>query len=138
MHEIDNLYQVSQNLGIQPEVGIRIKPVAKSSGHWKASSGDKAKFGLSTAEVMEVVEKLQCYQMQDSLCLLHFHIGSQVTLIASIKNALKEATRMYTEIKKMFPALSFFDVGGGLAVDYDGSRTNFESSMNLYFRGICS
>ena len=130
LYEIGQILNVSEELGIDVEIGLRIKPVTKGSGRWEASSGERAKFGLSTTEIMLAIEELQRRQKTGCVKLLHFHIGSQITSISAIKRAMKEATRMYTELHKFCPTLCFIDVGGGLAVDYDGSRTNFESSMN--------
>ncbi len=130
LYEISQILDVSEQLGIDVEIGLRIKPITKGSGRWEASSGERAKFGLSTTEIMLAIEELQRRQKADCVKLLHFHIGSQITTIGAIKRAMKEATRMYTELHKFCPKLCFIDVGGGLAVDYDGSRTNFESSMN--------
>lgn len=130
LYEIAQILNVSEELGIDVEIGLRIKPITKGSGRWEGSSGEKAKFGLSTTEVMLAIEELEKRQKTNCVKLLHFHIGSQITTIGAIKRAMKEATRMYTEVYKLCPSLCFIDVGGGLAVDYDGSRTNFESSMN--------
>ncbi|MCB0338026.1 MAG: biosynthetic arginine decarboxylase [Bdellovibrionales bacterium] len=130
LNEIPLLLSVAEKMGIEANVGIRIKPSLKGSGHWESSSGDFAKFGLSTREVISALEQLETAGKSDWVKLLHYHVGSQITSIRAIKKVLNEATRMYTEIKKRCPALSFIDVGGGLAVDYDGSKTNFKASMN--------
>ncbi len=130
LYELDQVITVSQQLGVQPEIGIRMKPMTKGSGRWESSGGDRAKFGLSTEEIVIAIEKLREAGHIDWLKLLHFHVGSQITSIAAVKRVLRETTRMFTEIAKLAPGLSFFDVGGGLAVDYDGSKTNFQSSMD--------
>jgi arginine decarboxylase len=128
--EVEQILNISQQLGIDAEVGLRMKPVTRGSGRWEGSAGDQAKFGLSTSEIMFAIEAFKKQGRSDWIKLLHFHVGSQITSIAAIKRVLKEATRMYTEIATLCPSLAFFDVGGGLAVDYDGSKTNFDSSMN--------
>ncbi len=130
LSEVEQILNASRSLGIEAEVGLRMKPVTKGSGRWESSAGDQAKFGLSTAELMTAIEMLKKNEREEWVKLLHFHVGSQITSISAIKRVLKEATRMYTEVAMLCPMLSFFDVGGGLAVDYDGSKTNFDSSMN--------
>ncbi|MCG8417094.1 MAG: biosynthetic arginine decarboxylase [Proteobacteria bacterium] len=130
-NEINSIYQISQRLGILPTLGIRARLSTRGSGRWEQSAGDRSKFGLSVAEIVEVVNSLRNWQQLDCLRLLHFHLGSQISSIRSIKNALREAGRLFVELYKMGCAkLSYFDVGGGLGVDYDGSQTNFASSMN--------
>ena len=130
LYELEQTLEIAARLGVEPELGIRMKPVSKGSGRWEASGGDKAKFGLTTTEIVQAIDQLKSRGKQDCLKLLHYHVGSQITSIAAIKKVLREATRMYTEIAALCPSLCFMDVGGGLAVDYDGSRTNFQSSMN--------
>lgn len=129
-YELEQTIEVAAQLGIEPEIGIRMKPLSKGSGRWESSGGEKAKFGLTTPEIMHAIDKLKETGKDHWLKLVHFHVGSQITSIASVKKVLKEATRMYTEIKRLCPSLCFFDCGGGLAVDYDGSKTNFASSMD--------
>lgn len=129
--ELEQIRKVSQDLGIRPAIGIRMRLSSKGAGKWEQSGGDKAKFGLSATGILDAVEKLRDWGMLDCLRLLHFHLGSQITTIRSIKEALREASRMYAELVKLgCDQLSYIDVGGGLGVDYDGSQTNFESSMN--------
>lgn len=130
LYELNQIIEASNRLGVEAEIGIRMKPSTKGSGRWEASAGEKAKFGLSIHEIVLALDELKRQDKIGWLKLLHFHIGSQVTAISAIKRTLREATRMFTEIHKMAPSLCMFDVGGGLAVDYDGSRTNFDSSMN--------
>ncbi len=130
LYELNHVIELSKRLGVDAEIGLRMKPTSKGSGRWEGSAGDKAKFGLTPSEIMTAVEELKRHGKDHWLRLLHFHIGSQITSIAAIKRVLREGTRMYTELAKLCPSMSFFDVGGGLGVDYDGSRTNFESSMN--------
>ena len=128
--EVERVLQLSEKLGIEPVLGVRSKLAYKGSGHWQGSSGDRAKFGLSIYEIVELVERLRAAGKLHTLRLLHFHIGSQVSSIRAIKSALKEATRTYTELVRLGAPMGYLDVGGGLGVDYDGSRTNFTSSMN--------
>lgn len=130
LYELEQTMEAAAQLGIEPEIGIRMKPLSKGSGRWESSGGEKAKFGLTTPEIMTAIDKLKDAGKDHWLKLVHFHVGSQITSIASVKKVLKEATRMYTEIKRLCPSLCFFDCGGGLAVDYDGSKTNFASSMD--------
>jgi arginine decarboxylase len=113
-----------------PMVGVRVKLYSKGSGKWEKSGGEAAKFGLTTTEILEVIRRLNEAGRTDMLKLLHFHIGSQLTDIKRIKNAMKEAARTYAKIRKMEIPIEFLDVGGGMAVDYDGSKTSFESSAN--------
>ena len=117
-----------------PMVGVRVKLYSKGSGKWEKSGGEAAKFGLTTTEILEVIRRLQEAGRIDMLKLLHFHIGSQLTDIKRIKNAMKEAARTYAKIHKMGIPIDYLDVGGGMAVDYDGSRTSFESSANYNAR----
>jgi arginine decarboxylase len=129
-NEVHKIIQASQRLGIRPRVGVRTKLADIGSGRWKDSAGDRSKFGLTTRQIVQVVETLREAGMLDSLVLLHFHIGSQITAIRSIKQAMREATRTLVSLREMGAPIEYFDVGGGLGVDYDGSSTNFESSMN--------
>ena len=117
-----------------PIVGVRVKLYSKGSGKWEKSGGEAAKFGLTTTEILEVIRRLQEAGRIDMLKLLHFHIGSQLTDIKRIKNAMKEAARTYAKIRQMGVPIQYLDVGGGMAVDYDGSRTSFESSANYNAR----
>ncbi len=113
-----------------PMIGVRVKLYSKGSGKWEKSGGEAAKFGLTTTEILEVIRRLNETGRIDMLRLLHFHIGSQLTDIKRIKNAMKEAARTYAKIRQMQIPIDFLDVGGGMAVDYDGSRTSYESSAN--------
>lgn len=113
-----------------PMVGIRVKLYSKGSGRWEKSGGEAAKFGLTTTEILEVIRRLQEEGRVEMLKLLHFHIGSQLTDIKRIKNAMKEAARVYAKIYQMKVPIELLDVGGGMAVDYDGSKTAFDSSAN--------
>jgi len=128
--ELELVLRLSKDLGMTPCIGVRLRLFAKGAGRWSESSGDRSKFGLDPMEIMEVVRRLQEANCLDSLQLLHFHIGSQISAIRAIKDALREATRVYIELRRLGAPLGFFDVGGGLAVDYDGSQTNYASSAN--------
>lgn len=119
---------------VLPMVGVRVKLYSKGSGKWEKSGGEAAKFGLTTTEILDVIRQLQEAGRTEMLKLLHFHIGSQLTDIKRIKNAMKEAARTYAKIRQMGMPIEYLDVGGGMAVDYDGSRTSFESSANYNAR----
>jgi arginine decarboxylase len=129
--ELDHVHRIATELGVTPSIGIRARLSARGSGKWQQSGGDRSKFGLSAEEMLSAVEKLRAWGQLDCLRLLHFHLGSQISNIRSIKNGLLEAGRFYVELYKLGCAgLQYIDVGGGLGVDYDGSQTNFSSSMN--------
>lgn len=128
--ELELILRHSEEQGIRPAIGIRVKLAAKGSGRWRSSAGYRSKFGLTLAEVCEAIELLKSKGMEDCLQLVHFHLGSQITNIRHIKNALTEAARVYCELANMGAGLKFLDVGGGLGIDYDGSQTDFESSIN--------
>ena len=130
LSELSHIIAVSKELGVRPNVGIRCKLYSKGAGKWESSGGEFAKFGLSTPEMLHAINILKSEGMEDCFKLLHFHIGSQITNIRTIKDAVREATRIYAKLRKMGLNVEYLDVGGGLGVDYDGSRTNFESSMN--------
>jgi arginine decarboxylase len=131
LEEIKSILEISREAGVDPWIGVRIRLAAKSSGIWATSGGESAKFGLSTLDLMEAVEYLRSQNALDALKMVHFHIGSQIPDIQSIKKATREATRYYAKLKKIgFSSLEYIDVGGGLGVDYDGSRTLFHSSTN--------
>ncbi len=128
--ELETILTVSKRFDLRPHIGVRAKLASRGAGKWQESGGEKSKFGLTAGELVRVVERLREADMLDCLELLHFHIGSQITAIRAIKDALKEATRIYAELNDLGAGLRFIDVGGGLAVDYDGSSTNFHSSAN--------
>lgn len=130
IEEVDLVIAASQQLGIRPIVGVRAKLSTKGMGRWGGSTGDRAKFGLTIPEIMEAVERLKQVEMLDCLQLLHFHIGSQISSISVIKEALQEASQIYVELAQLGANMKYFDVGGGLGVDYDGSKTNFHASKN--------
>ncbi len=129
-HEIDLILKTARELGIRPHIGVRARLTTKGAGKWVESTGDRSKFGLTAVEMVEAVERLRAEDMLDCLELLHFHIGSQITAIRAHKDALREASRIYVGLHELGARPSIVDVGGGLGVDYDGSRTNFHSSMN--------
>jgi len=128
--ELPKIIAAAKKLKVRPSIGIRLKLTARGSGKWESSGGDTSKFGLFVFEVIKAVEILRKHKMLKCLNLIHFHLGSQVTSIQSIKNALTESSRIFVELHKMGVKIEYFDVGGGLAVDYDGSKTNFPSSSN--------
>jgi arginine decarboxylase len=130
IEEVDMAIAVAQSLGIKPSLGVRAKLNAKGIGRWGVSSGDRAKFGLTVPEIIMVVDKLKAVDMLDSLQLLHFHIGSQISSISVIKDAIGEASKIYVELVQLGANMKYLDVGGGLGIDYDGSQTNFHASKN--------
>ena len=140
LNELDHTLEIANEVLAEnsdanlPMIGVRVKLYAKGSGKWEKSGGEAAKFGLTTTEILEVIRRIQEAGRVDMLRLLHFHIGSQLTDIKRIKNAMKEAARTYAKIRQMGMPIDFLDVGGGMAVDYDGSRTSFESSANYNAR----
>ncbi len=131
LNELTLIAEVAKRLGIEPNVGIRIKLSSSGSGKWEESGGDQSKFGLNSSELLEALDFLAKNKMTGCLKLIHFHIGSQITKIRRIKNALREATQFYVQLTKMGFDVEFIDIGGGLGVDYDGTRSSSsESSMN--------
>ncbi|MAI44167.1 MAG: arginine decarboxylase [Puniceicoccaceae bacterium] len=130
LSEIQRIIRISKELAIQPKIGFRIKLSTVGEGKWARSSGEEAKFGLTSPEIVDAAESLKEAGLADCLELIHFHIGSQVPNIQTIKRATVEATRYYCELAAMGFPMKYLDVGGGLGVDYDGSMSNFESSMN--------
>src|SRR5258706_14463629 len=128
--ELALILKYAEKVGVRPQIGMRIKLAARGSGRWQSSGGWRSKFGLTVSEILHAVEELKSRDMLDCFKLLHFHLGSQITNIRHVKGALNEAARCYTEMAKLGAGLQYLDVGGGLGVDYDGSQTNFESSMN--------
>ena len=131
LSELDHILKIAEtHEGNSPIIGMRVKLYSKGSGRWEKSGGEAAKFGLTTTELLEVINRLKEADRIDMLKLLHFHIGSQLTDIKRIKNAMKEAARVYAKVYQMKVPVELLDVGGGMAVDYDGSKTAFDSSAN--------
>jgi arginine decarboxylase len=130
LEEVRQILQVSREMNVMPLMGLRVRLQSKGSGKWATSGGENAKFGLSTADLVSASNYLKSEGMAESLVLVHFHVGSQVPDIGVIKRAVREAARFYAKLSKMGHPMQFVDVGGGLGVDYDGSRTAFDSSMN--------
>ncbi len=130
LSEVQMVIAASRELGIEPIVGIRAKLSTQGIGRWGKSTGDRAKFGLTIPEIIEAVNQLRNAGMLDSLQLLHFHVGSQISAISAIKDAIREASQIYVELAQLGANMKYLDVGGGLAVDYDGSKTNFYASKN--------
>ncbi len=131
LNELKLIAGVAKQLNVKPNLGIRIKLSSAGSGKWEESGGDVSKFGLNSSELLEALDFLRTNKMSDSLKLIHFHIGSQITKIRRIKNALREAMQFYVQLSKMGFTIDFVDIGGGLGVDYDGTRSSMgENSMN--------
>ncbi|MFM9265940.1 biosynthetic arginine decarboxylase [Tychonema sp. BBK16] len=130
IEEVELAIAASKELGIKPILGVRAKLSTTGVGRWGGSTGDRAKFGLTIPEIVRAVEELKKAGMLDCLQLLHFHIGSQISSISVIKDAIREASHIYVELAKLGANMNYLDVGGGLGVDYDGSKTNFHASKN--------
>ena len=131
LNELRMIADIARRLKVRPNVGIRIKLSSTGSGKWSESGGDQSKFGLNSSELLEALDILERRDMKDCLKLIHFHIGSQINKIRVIKNALREATQFYVQLSKLGFDIDFIDIGGGLGVDYDGTRSSSsESSMN--------
>ena len=130
MEELAPIVAVSRSMGVKPILGVRVKLWSKADGKWAASGGENAKFGLGTAELLDLAKRLAKAELADCFQLLHFHIGSQVPDIFTVKKAVQEASRYYAKLYKMGFPIRWFDVGGGLGVDYDGSRSKSDSSKN--------
>ena len=131
INELRLIADVARRIKVRPNLGIRIKLSSSGSGKWEESGGDQSKFGLNSSELLEAIDFMQRREMMDCLKLIHFHIGSQITKIRRIKNALREAMQFYAQLSKLGFDIDFVDIGGGLGVDYDGTRSSAsESSMN--------
>ena len=130
IEEVELVIAVSRQLGIEPILGVRAKLSTQGIGRWAKSSGDGAKFGLAIPEIIQAVERLREANLLGSLQLLHFHIGSQISAINAIKDAIQEASKIYVELALLGANMKYLDVGGGLGIDYDGSQTNFYASTN--------
>jgi arginine decarboxylase len=136
--ELDTILAASRELDVRPLIGVRARLSTKGAGKWVDSTGDRSKFGLTTAELVGAVERLRAEGMLDCLQLLHFHIGSQITNIRAVKDALREASRIFVELSALGANMRYLDCGGGLGVDYDGSQTNFHSSVNYTLQEYAS
>ena len=141
-YELQLVTEIAARLNIEAEIGFRMRPFNKGSGHWSTSGGDLAKFGLSAHEIVKCIEILKAAGKTSWAKLLHFHLGSQIPSIATVKKVMSEAARMYTEVARQCPEMCFFDVGGGLGIDYDGSRSSSDSSRDYtieeYARDVVS
>ncbi|MGF1749195.1 arginine decarboxylase [Vibrio cionasavignyae] len=142
LSELDTVLREARSLNVKPRIGLRIRLASQGAGKWQSSGGDKSKFGLSASQVLQVVERLKQEDQLDMLQLVHFHLGSQMANIRDVRNGVNESARFYCELRKMSVPIAYFDVGGGLAVDYDGTRSQSSSSMNYglaeYARNIVS
>lgn len=136
--ELDIVLERSRELNIEPNIGVRIKLSAKAGGHWTESGGDRSLFGLNMSEVINLVDTLKEKNMLNSLKLLHYHLGSQIPNIRDIRSAVFEAARVYAELVKEGAPMGYLDLGGGLAVDYDGSNTNYMNSRNYTVEEYCT
>ncbi|HEX6105452.1 MAG TPA: biosynthetic arginine decarboxylase [Gemmatimonadales bacterium] len=134
LNELDVLLQVADDMGVKPTAGVRIKLATEGSGRWAKSGGERSKFGLSAVELMRLLDRLRELGRQDILRLVHFHLGSQITDIRHVKAALEETARYYSELRGMGFDITHVDVGGGLGVDYDGSRSTRSASVNYTMR----
>jgi arginine decarboxylase len=128
--ELEVLIKSARELDIRPRIGMRARLSTRGAGKWMESTGDRSKFGLSASEIVQALDRLRAEDMLDCVEMLHFHIGSQITDIRAHKDALREASRIFVGLHELGAGVRYLDVGGGLGVDYDGSQTNFHSSMN--------
>ena len=124
LHELEIIAQVAERMGVRPNLGIRIKLASRSTGKWESSGGDASKFGLNSAELLTALTRLEEKGLKDCLQLIHFHIGSQIPKIRLISTALREMAQYYVQLRKMGFNIDFVDCGGGLGVDYDGTRSS--------------
>lgn len=136
--ELEMILDRGKALGVKPNIGVRAKLAVKASGHWTESGGERSTFGLTPAQIVDVVDKLKEAGMLDCLQLLHYHLGSQVPNIRDIRTAVTEAGRLYMGLVDEGAPMGYLDLGGGLAVDYDGSHTNFVSSRNYHLDEYCA
>jgi arginine decarboxylase len=138
LNELDVLLKVADEMGVQPTAGVRIKLATEGSGRWAKSGGERSKFGLAAVELMRLLDQLERLGRKEILRLVHFHLGSQITDIRHVKAGLEEITRYYAELRGMGFDLTHVDVGGGLGVDYDGSRSTRSASVNYTIREYAS
>ena len=142
LSELDLVLSEAKSLGIKPRMGLRIRLASQGAGKWQSSGGEKSKFGLSANQVLTVINRLKAEDQLETLQLVHFHLGSQMANIRDVRNGVSEAARFYCELRDIGAQLDYMDVGGGLAVDYDGTRSQSHSSMNYglaeYARNIVS
>src|SRR3954452_2182773 len=138
LSEVDVLLKVADELGVTPTAGVRIKLASRGFGRWKESGGEKSKFGLNSADLMTAIDKLRAADKLDWIRLIHLHLGSQITDIRFIKNGLQEITRFYVELRQMGLNITHLDVGGGLGVDYDGTNSESDSSVNYSLQEYAS
>ena len=136
--ELEQTLRIAREMGVEPLIGIRVRLHSKGAGKWTTSGGENAKFGLSTTNLVAASEMLKAQGLAHCLKLVHFHVGSQVPDISTIKRAVREAARYYAKLSKLGHSLGYLDVGGGLGVDYDGSRTSFDSSTNYSLQEYCN
>jgi arginine decarboxylase len=136
--ELGLLLERSKALGVRPNIGVRAKLAVKAGGHWTDSGGERSTFGLSPAQVVDVVDTLKAHQMLDCFKLLHYHLGSQVSNIRDIRTGVMEGARLYVGLVQEGAPMGYLDLGGGLAVDYDGSHTNYISSRNYTLDEYCT
>ena len=129
-NELKSILDIAEKIGVRPIIGVRAKLASKGTGRWQISSGDRAKFGLSISQIVEVVQILKEKNLLSCLQLLHFHIGSQISALTAVQSAIREASRIFVDLAQMGAGMQYLDVGGGLGVDYDGSRSDTNSSIN--------
>src|SRR5256714_4532937 len=138
LEELEQTLRIARETGVEPHIGVRVRLQSKGAGKWSPSGGENAKFGLSTTDLVAASEMLKEQGLAHCLKLVHFHVGSQVPDISTIKRAVHEAARYYAKLAKLGHELGYLDVGGGLGVDYDGSRTSFDSSTNYSLQEYCN
>ncbi|MEO7167678.1 MAG: biosynthetic arginine decarboxylase [Spartobacteria bacterium] len=138
LEELEQTLRIAKEMGVEPYLGIRVRLHSKGAGKWTTSGGENAKFGLSTTNLIAASEMLKAQGLAHCLKLVHFHVGSQVPDISTIKRAVREAARYYAKLSKLGHELGYLDVGGGLGVDYDGSRTSYDSSTNYSLQEYCN
>jgi len=136
--ELPIVLEETRRLGVRPMLGVRVKLAARVGGSWSESSGDRSIFGLTTAQIVELIDELRRHEMLDCLLLVHYHLGSQIPNIRDIRGGVLEACRYYADLKKEGATLGYLDLGGGLGVDYDGSQTNYEYSKNYSLDEYCT